>query len=161
MPCPTTHQPIRQRRGPQLGWCVQHVRKERLISRRLSSPYCDNTPCALIRRFMKDGRNLFYDILGKAKGSKAYCIVDTRNPSGSKYREKTSTPAEPLADFSSTAADGYGTCVQFHIPRNLVKGLLSIRHGVARACASLFLLTSFVSVSWSFLSKTRSGPYED
>ncbi|KAJ9423169.1 hypothetical protein QL093DRAFT_2262464 [Fusarium oxysporum] len=42
-------------------------------------------------------------------------------------------------DFSSNAADGYGTCILFHIPRNWVKRLLSICCRSVRHGASFFL----------------------
>ncbi|KAK6706309.1 hypothetical protein SNK05_010182 [Fusarium graminearum] len=81
----------------------------------------------------------------KRRDQKHVASFDTRNPSGLMRREKTDIPAERLAGFSSNvAADGYGTCILFHIPRNWVERLLSTCHRAAMSYRRAFAALLFV-----------------
>ncbi|KAL3590565.1 hypothetical protein FPOAC2_12759 [Fusarium poae] len=94
----------------------------------------------------------------KRRDQKHVASFDTRNPSGLMRREKTDIPAERLAGFSSNvAANGYGACILFHIPRNWVERLVLVCHGAALSNRWTSATLVFVLGS-RLLSPDHKGP---
>jgi hypothetical protein len=67
-------------------------------------------------------------------------------------------PAEPLIWYSlfQVVADGYGTCILFHIPRNWVqRAYIILLHSDRDMCITIFI--SLVGLSWSPRAKFVSS----